>query len=75
MDDKTTSNQNNYPLVLKVQDLKKITGLGIQSCYQMCKSEGFPAFKPPGQAIFLIPRDAFFRWLENNALNSDNKMQ
>lgn len=66
---------DTYPIVLKVHDLVEITGLGIQTCYQMCKSEGFPALRLTGSSIYLIPRDAFFSWLENSALNSENKLQ
>lgn len=67
--------QYDYPLILKVQDIAKITSLGKASCYQMCKTDGFPAFKPPGRSIYLIPRDAFFKWLDDNALNDKNKLQ
>jgi len=69
------STLDDYPLVLRVEDLANITGLGKNSCYQMCKTDGFPAFKPPGRSIYLIPRDSFFNWLEENASSSNNKLQ
>lgn len=73
MESKTGFSINDYPLVLKVKHLGQITGLSPSVCYQLCKIEGFPAHRPFGRAHYLIPRDAFFRWLEDNATspNSD----
>ena len=52
--------------VLTVNDLTKILGLSLASCYALTRSKGFPAFKV-GKKV-LIPTEAFDRWLNTTAL-------
>ncbi len=53
---------DKYPLVLKVNHVREITGAGIHTVYAWTRRKGFPAIRD-GKAI-LIPRDPFRRWLE-----------
>lgn len=64
---KTIKGQDDYPLVLKIDDIVEITGMGKSKCYCLLRSEGFPAFKPKGQSRYIIPRDSFFSWLYQSA--------
>lgn len=56
------NNWDDYPLVLRVEHVKEITGLGINAVYQMTRRKGFPAIRE-GRSI-LIPRDTFRKWME-----------
>lgn len=54
------------PFTLTVPQVAKIMGINQTAAYNLSKSEDFPCLKI-GKRI-VIPRDAFFRWL-----NSDGK--
>lgn len=63
-------NVEELPLILRVEDLVRITGCSKQYCYNLCRIHGFPAYRADNSSIYLIPRDDFFVWLKDNALKS-----
>lgn len=67
-------NVEDLPLILKVADIARVTGLSKQTCYRLCQSDDFPAFKPNGSVIYLIPRDKFFEWLDNQVEKTSYKI-
>ena len=52
----------DYPLFLSIDHVMEITGLSKNNSYALIKSDGCPAYKPPGQCKYLIPRDLFLKW-------------
>lgn len=64
----TPSDYSNYPPSLKVEDVAKIMSIGINKAYDLTRRPGFPAVRD-GWKI-RIPRDAFFRWFEQRALEN-----
>jgi excisionase family DNA binding protein len=52
----------DYPLFLSIDHVMEITGLSKNNSYALIKSDGCPAYKPPGQSKYLIPRDLFLKW-------------
>lgn len=55
-------NPADFPLILNVSDIQQILRVGRVKAYEITKRKDFPAIKD-GNRI-LIPRDAFFRWVE-----------
>ena len=54
-------------VVLTVQEVQQLTGLGKNTVYQMVNRADFPKLRV-GKRI-LIPCDAFMRWLEAQTEN------
>jgi len=50
-----------FPLVLSVDDVARIMSISRVKAYNLAHSEGFPC-KQIGRRM-VIPRDAFFHWL------------
>lgn len=57
-----------FPIVLKVDDVGKIMEISRVTAYNLVHSEGFPC-KFIGRRL-VIPRDAFFKWLNGFAPDS-----
>jgi excisionase family DNA binding protein len=57
--------RHTLPLMLKAHHIKGITGLSRVKVYALLNTQGCPIIRF-GRAI-RIPRDAFFRWLEQQA--------
>lgn len=53
----------DYPLVLTVNDVASILNISRAKSYEIVHSHGFP-LKSIGRSL-RIPRDAFFRWLDD----------
>ena len=49
-------------LTMSVADLQQVLGIGKRHAYDLANRADFPAIRL-GKRI-IIPRDAFFRWLE-----------
>lgn len=56
-------------LTYDVDDLRELTGLGKNQCYQLCNTPGFPAFRV-GKRI-LIPVESLNEWLREQAQGRD----
>lgn len=57
-----------FPIVLKVDDVGRIMEISRVTAYNLVHSEGFPC-KYVGRRL-VIPRDAFFKWLNGFAPDS-----
>ena len=55
----------SLPLVLTMKDIQTITGLSKPKVYELPHMRGFPVVRF-GRAM-RVPRDAFLRWLEEQA--------
>lgn len=53
------------PIVYTVPEIAALLGINRVSAYELAKQEGFPAVRI-GRRI-VIPKEAFFRWLEKEA--------
>ena len=61
-------NIEDYPLCLNVKQAAEIMGLNHNKVYEMTHSPEFPCLRE-GKRI-IIPRDAFWRWLNNQAVKA-----
>ena len=50
------------PVMLKVEDVARILGIGIAGAHDLVRAPGFPALYI-GRRI-RIPKEDFFRWIE-----------
>lgn len=57
---------NSLPLLLKVKDVQRILGVSKTTAYELMHSKKFPVVRV-GEKCFRVPRDAFARWLEEQA--------
>lgn len=63
-------NFSDLPVILHVQDISNILKESMQTCYNLCQTDNFPAFKPSKHAQYIIPKHLFMKWLENQAMGS-----
>jgi len=56
---------DELPVVLKVRHIQETLGISRQESYRLVHTAGFPVMRI-GRSI-RIPRDAFLRWLEQQA--------
>ena len=54
-----------WPLLLTVPQTAQLAQMGRAAMYALCRVPGFPVVKIGKK--FLIPRDAFLRWMEEQA--------
>ena len=66
MADSSIRNREDLPLLLEVKHLQKIVNVCKSEAYKITQQKGFPALRINRRSI-RIPRDAFFRWLEDKA--------
>lgn len=59
--------QEDYPLALSVMDVAEIMRIGRSKAYSIVKEEDFPRIDVGSRII--IPRNAFFQWLEERAFS------
>jgi excisionase family DNA binding protein len=57
---------NRYPLVLNVNHIKEILGIGRNVAYDLLYQVGFPVVKVGGRSL-RVPRDEFRKWLEEKS--------
>jgi excisionase family DNA binding protein len=62
----TVTDAEELPVVLNMKHIQEITGLSRPECYKLPHIKGFPVIRF-GRAI-RVPRDAFFAWLERQAV-------
>ena len=60
------TNWENAPILLKTQDIAKITGLSRPTVYNLMAQRGFPSIKLSSKRT-VVPRDAFVAWLSERA--------
>ena len=60
-----------FPLVLSVDDVARIMSISRVKAYNLAHSEGFPCKQIDRRMV--IPRDAFFYWL--NSFNNNIPVQ
>ena len=73
-----TQNYRTYqdlPLTLSPNDVAAVLGISRMNAYRLCHGHNFPAIRLGKR--FLIPRDRFLEWLEQqgkgNHLNQENE--
>ncbi len=59
-------NQDELPLVLRVEDIQKILGVARGTAYELVRSKDFPSIRVSHNRI-VVPRKSFFDWMENAA--------
>lgn len=64
----TTSVPNDLPPALTVHQAAEVLNIGINKMYDLTRRKGFPAIRD-GWKI-RIPRDALFRWMEQEAFQN-----
>lgn len=55
----------DYPLTLNAKDVSEIMRVGLSKAYSLIKRSDFPAIVDGNR--YIIPRDTFFRWLDQTA--------
>lgn len=55
----------DYPLVLKMSEVAQILRVNTHKAYDIARRPDFPAIRDGNRII--VPRDAFFNWLEREA--------
>lgn len=55
----------NLPMLLKVEDLQKILGIGRNSAYELIYQKNFPVLRL-GERKIRIPKDKLVEWISNN---------
>lgn len=61
------------PPVLTVREAAKVMRVGQNVMYGIVRRKGFPVIREGWK--FLIPRDAFLRWIEEQAYQSRNNVE
>ncbi len=61
--------QEDLPLVLNIKDLMEIMRISRDKAYEFTRRKDFPVIRQGSRII--IPRDAFFKWLNEDALKRD----
>lgn len=55
--------KEDYPLVLTVNEVMEILGIGRRKAYELMDQPGFPCIRI-GEKLKRVNRDAFFEWIE-----------
>lgn len=58
----------DFPICLKVEDVANILRVSRAKAYEMTRRKDFPAIRDGSRII--IPRDRFFDWLNETALQA-----
>ncbi|WP_026049359.1 helix-turn-helix domain-containing protein [Bacillus bingmayongensis] len=61
----TYDSANDYPIMLNVDHVKEILGVAQRTAYDIMDQKGFPLVRIGRKKV--VPRDAFFNWLERSA--------
>ena len=51
------------PLMLSVQDVSDVLGIGLAHAYEVVHQQGFPTITLGNRII--VPRDQFIQWIDN----------
>lgn len=57
--------REDYPLTLTVKEVSEIMRISLSKAYTIVKRPDFPVIVDGNR--FIIPRDTFFRWMEQAA--------
>ena len=57
------------PMILNVQEVSDLIGLGMSQTYDLIRRIDFPAFKIRNR-IF-VPRDKFLAWIDNQSAEKE----
>ena len=60
-DKKKLKNYDDLPLVLDVDDVRRIMGISRTSAYELVRTPGFPAFR--SGRLIKVSKKAFFDWM------------
>jgi len=60
--------QEELPYVLPPKMVAEILGISLPFCYELFRSEDFPAFRISSR--WIIQRDALFEWIESQSKKS-----
>lgn len=60
----------DYPMVLSVNHVAEIMGIGRSKAYEIMQNPKFPVLREGRKLI--IPRDSFFRWLDPDYIRDGN---
>ena len=62
--------ENELPLILSPKLVAEVLGISLPFCYDLFRSDGFPAFKINTRWVVL--RDALFEWLDKQSHRNKN---
>jgi excisionase family DNA binding protein len=58
--------KTELPLVLTMKQVQEVTGLAKELVYRLPHTNGFPVVR--FGRVFRVPRDAFLKWLDDQAM-------
>lgn len=56
---------SNLPIMLTVEDIRKVLNIGKNSAYEIIYQKNFPILKLSERKI-RIPKDEFIKWIKSN---------
>jgi len=62
---------NELPLMLNVQDVSDVLGIGLAHAYEVVRRKDFPSITLGSRII--IPRDKLMEWLERQTVEKSEK--
>ena len=62
---------NELPLMLNVQDVSDVLGIGLAHAYEVVRRKDFPSITLGSRII--IPRDKLMEWLERQTADKTEK--
>ena len=62
---------NELPLMLNVQDVSDVLGIGLAHAYEVVRRKDFPSITLGSRII--IPRDKLMEWLERQTADNTEK--
>ena len=62
---------NELPLMLNVQDVSDVLGIGLAHAYEIVRRKDFPSITLGSRII--IPRDKLMEWLERQTADNTEK--
>lgn len=57
--------KENLPYVLNPKEVASILGISLPFCYELFRSEDFPAFRISKR--WVVQRDSFFEWINTQS--------
>ena len=61
------STLSDYPLILGTKDIMGILGICRSKAYDLMRTPGFPVIHDGRHNRYIVSRDAFFKWLNEDA--------
>lgn len=56
---------DDYPDILRAEDIAEILRISRQSAYELLNSDGFPTLKV-GKKRIMVPKEKFVAWIDLN---------